>query len=161
MIKPNWDIFKAKFSDNPQDTFEWFCYLLFCREFKRDKGIFRFKNQSAIETDPVVKDGEVIGVAGIILFDIKQVDVIHNKMSLLENQLKFYKEQLIKLRSSKYTFEEIIGESDVIRQIKREAHKAAGLDGTILLVGESGTGKELFPTPSITRAVADEDRSSV
>lgn len=61
MIKPNWRIFKAKFSDNPQDTFEWFCYLLFCREFKSEKGIFRFKNQSAIETDPVEIDGEVIG----------------------------------------------------------------------------------------------------
>ncbi len=61
MIKPNWDIFKAKFSENPQDNFEWFCYLLFCREFKKEKGIFRFKNQSAIETDPVEKDGEITG----------------------------------------------------------------------------------------------------
>jgi len=61
MIKPNWDIFKAKFSENHQDNFEWFCYLLFCREFKKEKGIFRFKNQSAIETDPIEQDGEVIG----------------------------------------------------------------------------------------------------
>lgn len=61
MIKPNWNIFKAKFSDNPQDNFEWFCYLLFCREFNEDKGIFRFKNQSAIETEPIAKDGEIIG----------------------------------------------------------------------------------------------------
>jgi hypothetical protein len=61
MIKPNWDIFKAKFSENPQDSFEWFCYLLFCREFKKEKGIFRFKNQSAIETDPIEINGEVIG----------------------------------------------------------------------------------------------------
>jgi transcriptional regulator with PAS, ATPase and Fis domain len=93
---------------------------------------------------PIMKDGNVIGVAGIILFDIKQVDLIHNKMSLLENQLRFYKEQLIKLRSTKYTFEDIIGESKLIRQVKKEARKAAGLGGTILLVGESGTGKELF-----------------
>lgn len=61
MIKPNWDIFKAKFSDNPQDNFEWFCYLLFCREFNKNKGIFRYKNQSAIETDPITKDGDIIG----------------------------------------------------------------------------------------------------
>lgn len=61
MIKPNWDIFKAKFSDNHQGNFEWFCYLLFCREFKKEKGIFRFKNQSAIETDPIEQDGEVVG----------------------------------------------------------------------------------------------------
>jgi len=61
MIKPNWENFNAKFSGNPQNNFEWFCYLLFCREFKKKKGIFRFKNQSAIETDPIKKDGEVIG----------------------------------------------------------------------------------------------------
>ena len=61
MIKPNWDIFTAKFSDNPQNNFEWFCYLLFCREFNKDKGIFRFKNQSAIETNPIESEGEIIG----------------------------------------------------------------------------------------------------
>ncbi len=61
MIKPNWDIFKAKFSENPQNNFEWFCYLLFCNEFNQDFGIFRYKNQSAIETDPIEKDGQLIG----------------------------------------------------------------------------------------------------
>ncbi|KAF3982703.1 MAG: ATP-binding protein [Methylococcales symbiont of Hymedesmia sp. n. MRB-2018] len=61
MIKPNWEIFKAKFCENPQSDFEWFCYLLFCKEFGRSFGIFRFKNQSAIETNPIDKDNEVIG----------------------------------------------------------------------------------------------------
>ena len=48
MIKPNWDIFKAKFSENPQYNFEWFYYLLFCKEFNKEFGIFRYKNQAAI-----------------------------------------------------------------------------------------------------------------
>ncbi len=61
MIKPNWDIFKAKFNDNPQAYFEWFCYLLFCKEFNQSKGIFRYKNQAAIETEPIEINGEVIG----------------------------------------------------------------------------------------------------
>jgi len=61
MIKPNWNNFKAKFNENPQSNFEWFCYLLFCKEFKQDKGIFRYKNQSAIETNPVEICNEVIG----------------------------------------------------------------------------------------------------
>ncbi len=60
MIEPNWNIFRAKF-DNPQDSFEWLCYSLFCREFKKSYGIFRYKNQSAVETDPINKNGEVIG----------------------------------------------------------------------------------------------------
>lgn len=61
MIKPNWHNFQAKFNDNPQNNFEWFCYLLFCQEFKKPAGIFRYKNQSGIETNPITKDGEVIG----------------------------------------------------------------------------------------------------
>lgn len=61
MIKPSWDIFRAKFSENPQNNFEWFCYLLFCKEFNKPFGIFRFKNQSAIETNPIEKDNEIIG----------------------------------------------------------------------------------------------------
>lgn len=61
MIKPNWEIFRAKFSENPQYNFEWLCYLLFCKEFNQPYGIFRYKNQSAIETDPIAKDDNVIG----------------------------------------------------------------------------------------------------
>lgn len=61
MIKTDWDIFKAKFSENPQDAFEWMCYLLFCNEFGMKTGIFRYKNQSAIETDPISSNGVNIG----------------------------------------------------------------------------------------------------
>lgn len=61
MIKPDWDKFKAKFSENPQKNFEWLCYSLFCKEFDKTKGIFRYKNQSGIETDPVKSGSEVIG----------------------------------------------------------------------------------------------------
>ena len=61
MIKPNWEIFKAKFSENPQNNFEWFCYLLFCKEFHKPCGISRYKNQSAIETDPIELDDDVVG----------------------------------------------------------------------------------------------------
>ncbi|WP_283709515.1 hypothetical protein [Pseudoalteromonas prydzensis] len=61
MIKTDWKIFKAKFSANPQDAFEWMCYLLFCNEFKAKTGIFRYKNQSAIETNPISSNGVNVG----------------------------------------------------------------------------------------------------
>jgi len=61
MIKPNWDIFKAKFSDNPQDNFEWLCYVLFCKEYNKTNGVFRYKNQSGIETNPIQVGSEVVG----------------------------------------------------------------------------------------------------
>lgn len=61
MLKPNWDIFKSKFNDNPQSNFEWMCYMLFCKEFDRTYGIFRYKNQSAIETEPIQIGNDFIG----------------------------------------------------------------------------------------------------
>lgn len=45
---------------------------------------------------------------------------------------------------AKYTMEDIIGESEAIRQTKALAVKMARTDSAILLTGESGTGKELF-----------------
>lgn len=61
MIKPSWGIFKAKFSENPQDNFEWFCYLLFCREFNKPLGVPGYKNHRHIEHHPIEVNGETIG----------------------------------------------------------------------------------------------------
>ncbi len=60
MIKPDWNTFKSKFTDNPQDNFEWFSYLLFCRKHKLDY-VHRYKNQAGIETDPVRINGVLTG----------------------------------------------------------------------------------------------------
>lgn len=57
----NWDNFRTKFSDDKQSAFERLCYLLFCKEFDKNIGIFRFKNHAGIETNPIEKDGFVIG----------------------------------------------------------------------------------------------------
>ncbi|WP_180082828.1 hypothetical protein [Acinetobacter sp. YH12201] len=61
MIHPNWDLFSTKFSNSKEVVFEWFAYLLFCREFKIPKGWFGFKNQSGIEKNPIEYENEVIG----------------------------------------------------------------------------------------------------
>lgn len=61
LIDVNWGNFQAKFNGREQVAFERFCYLLFCREFDKGIGIFRFKNHAGIETDPIEKDGMVIG----------------------------------------------------------------------------------------------------
>ncbi len=60
LIKPDWDVFKAKFHSNPQEYFEWFSYLLFCREFELDKGWHGYKDQPAVEKEPIERGGEVI-----------------------------------------------------------------------------------------------------
>lgn len=61
MEEVNWNNFKSKFNNHEQTAFERLCYLLFCKEHGKDTGIFRFKNHAGIETDPIEKDGQVIG----------------------------------------------------------------------------------------------------
>ena len=43
-----------------------------------------------------------------------------------------------------FTFDDIIGESNIIEKIKKTFQKSAITDSTILIQGESGTGKDLF-----------------
>lgn len=61
MVKPNWDIFKAKFSENPQSNFQWLSYLLFCKEFNIPLGLSAYQNQRHIETNPVAVGVDIVG----------------------------------------------------------------------------------------------------
>lgn len=61
MSEINWNIFKSKFNGKEQKEFEYLSYLLFCDEFNQNTGIFRYKNQIGIETEPIKVEGKVIG----------------------------------------------------------------------------------------------------
>lgn len=62
MQELNWNLFRTKFNGKETKAFEYLCYLLFCREFSvSHTGIFRFKNQPGIETEPILVDGNWIG----------------------------------------------------------------------------------------------------
>ncbi|MFN2376676.1 MAG: sigma-54-dependent transcriptional regulator [Candidatus Binatia bacterium] len=57
---------------------------------------------------------------------------------------------------SRYDFDNLIGESAVMRQIVTRIHKVAPTTSTVLITGESGVGKEV-----VARAIhRDSDRSS-
>lgn len=89
MTKPNWDIFKAKFSENPQYNFEWFCYLLFCKQYNQEFGIFRYKNQASIETDPVIIDANTIGWQAKF-YEVSLSNKKDEILSTIENAKKYY-----------------------------------------------------------------------
>jgi hypothetical protein len=61
MIKPDWQVFGAKFSGKEQDTFEWFSSILFCLEFNKKTGIPRYKNNPGIERHPIEVGNELVG----------------------------------------------------------------------------------------------------
>ena len=106
----------------------------------------RIKGQSmVVQRIPIKKDGQVIAVFGQVMFkDVKDVTNLANRLSLLESKVKHYEEELINLRSTRYTFDSIVGNSRVIGELKKEALKASVNQFPVLITGDSGTGKELF-----------------
>ena len=57
----NWKKFELKYDKRETWAFEQMAYLLFCSEFNNRIGIFRYKNQAGIETNPIEHDGKLIG----------------------------------------------------------------------------------------------------
>ncbi len=90
-------------------------------------------NISVVVT-PVLRQGECIGAFATL-----------QRFSDVENQQNELRSQLMhKGYRAKYTFFDVVGESDEIEKTKRILKRMAKTDSPILLIGETGTGKELF-----------------
>ncbi len=98
-----------------------------------------------VQRIPIKDKGTVIAVFGLVTFkNIKELSRLAGKLSELESQVKLYQKQLNSLRTTRYSFDDIIGESKSILALKKEALQAAATNLSVLISGESGTGKELF-----------------
>lgn len=106
----------------------------------------RIKGQDmVVQRIPVKINGQGVMVFGQVMFkDVRDVRALAKELNLLESKVELYEKELISLRSSKYTIDNIVGESPNIKEVKNLALKAAQTNAPVLLIGESGTGKELF-----------------
>ncbi len=94
---------------------------------------------------PIIKDGEVIGAVGTVLYrDIEEIRTMAKRLEILEKTVGKYKDEISKMYCARYTFKNIITVNDKMRKLMDIAKKAAELNSTILIQGESGTGKEYF-----------------
>ncbi|MGV3487704.1 MAG: sigma 54-interacting transcriptional regulator [Tuberibacillus sp.] len=93
------------------------------------------KRDVVVNVAPVIVDGDVKGSVGIIQ-DMSEITALTNELNRAR--------QIIRTLEAKYSFEDIIGESEEFRLVKEQARLAASTPISILLRGESGTGKELF-----------------
>lgn len=94
---------------------------------------------------PIIKEGKVVGAIGKVMFkDLNDFYVISEKVRKLKEELKEYEGSLKSEKSAKYSFENIIGSSSIIKDVKYMGEKASKTNSNVLIMGESGTGKELF-----------------
>ena len=88
----------------------------------------------SVEVVPVMRQSTCIGSFAIL----QRFNDVEARQGRLRNQL------LRKGYCAKYSFEDVIGESEAIRKTKDVLRKMAASESPVLLIGETGTGKELF-----------------
>ncbi|PRX39931.1 PAS domain S-box-containing protein [Planifilum fimeticola] len=88
-----------------------------------------------VNVAPIIVDGELKGSVGII-HDMSEIKRLNRELERAR--------RIIRTLEAKYTFDDIIGESEGMRMAIDQARQAARTRATVLLRGESGTGKELF-----------------
>lgn len=88
--------------------------------------------------------GRVVGAFGQVMFRVEELHDLVRRLKILESKVAYYEQELHSLRASRYTFDDIVGESLALKEAKRLALRAARSMSSVLLVGETGVGKELF-----------------
>ena len=93
------------------------------------------KKDVIAEAAPIIVKGVLKGSVAII-HDLTEINAIYERL----DQAK----QIIRNLEAKYTFDDIIGTSEILLNAIEKAKIAAETPATVIIRGESGTGKELF-----------------
>ncbi|OAT86079.1 sigma-54 interaction domain-containing protein [Desulfotomaculum copahuensis] len=117
--------------------------------YNRRQVFYNFRGKKIVtlnSTIPVLVDGKPAGAAEIS-YDVTQVQEMADK--LLDLQVELYRqgraaEKAVEPGAAKYDFEQIIGESGAVRQLKQFGLRAARSGAPVFIYGETGTGKELL-----------------
>lgn len=101
------------------------------------------KNAMELQKPIIGKSNRVLGATAVripigkyFLFGFNNEDSIRKNTSLIK--------EVKKRNNTKYTFQDIVGNSELMVQAKDIALIAAKTDSNVLIYGESGTGKEVF-----------------
>jgi len=93
------------------------------------------KREVFVNVAPIIVDGKLKGSVGVI-HDMSEIQSLNRELTRAR--------QIIRTLEAKYTFQDIIGESEEMKIAIEQARLGAKTPATVLLRGESGTGKELF-----------------
>lgn len=97
-------------------------------------------------TYPLFQEDDVIGAVSIMRNHSKIKELLNEIVDLRETINKNKNKVVVRnpVKSTRYSFESIVGVSDKIKSMITYSKKAAENDSSVLIYGETGTGKELF-----------------
>ncbi|WP_214480200.1 sigma 54-interacting transcriptional regulator [Bacillus sp. SM2101] len=93
------------------------------------------KRDVLVNVAPIIVDGKLKGSVGVI-HDVSEIQQLTTELNRAR--------QIIRTLEAKYSFDDIIGQSEEMEFAIQQAKLGAITPATVLLRGESGTGKELF-----------------
>lgn len=108
--------------------------------------VLHFKNEKPciLAYIPIFKNGEFIAVISFGLFrTVEEAQPFKKRLELLEQETKYLKKELNKVRGTRYSIDNIIGESAPIAKLREQIYQAARTNSVVLIEGETGVGKEL------------------
>lgn len=94
---------------------------------------------------PLRENGEKVG---LMEYDVVQHSEMLYELSqeynrFLDQELKNLASELVKLEGTKYTINNLVGESRPMMELKQQILSIAKTSSTVMITGETGTGKEL------------------
>ena len=108
-------------------------------------GVFRREGdiEYVVDLAPIVLDGKIKGGIGVFK-DITEIERLSKELQRILRQTDRLKAIVNHAYPARYTFDDIVGESDGIRRVVELARRFARGGNDILISGESGTGKEIL-----------------
>ncbi|WP_240839688.1 sigma-54-dependent Fis family transcriptional regulator [Acidaminobacter sp. JC074] len=92
---------------------------------------------------PILRENQVVG-AILLMHDIRRLQMAENQRNIAYRKLKEATNALEDVKKYQVSFQNIIGSSQKIMDIKKLAYKASQFKSTVLILGESGTGKSVL-----------------
>lgn len=106
---------------------------------------FSFQGQDAlVNRHPIIRNNKTVGgIIEVYFRDINELNSLIRRMNSLEQKVRYYKRKAQALPGARYSFEDIVGNSETMGALRRKGAQFAKSSQPVLILGESGTGKEL------------------